>query len=200
MSLNKIIDQIEAETRQKSDHIMKEARTKAEQIEKQSLEEAKLMKGKILEQAKQNAQERERRMLQMAQLSGKKEILAEKQRAIHSIFTAVLDRLAGLEQGKYRKMLKHMLLGVVKTGKEEIIVSPKDRKILDRDWIESVNHELIKGKGLPGKLRFSDETRDISGGFILKEGRIEVNGSFEAILKYNQSEMESLIADFLLFK
>ena len=93
-----------------------------------------------------------------------------------------------------------MLLDVVKTGKEEIILSNKDRKVLDRDWLENVNHELLKGKGVSGKLKFADETRDITGGFILKDGRIEVNNSFEAILKYNQSEMESLIADFLLFK
>jgi V/A-type H+-transporting ATPase subunit E len=164
------------------------------------MEEAKKIKNEILEQARQNAQERERRMLQMSQLSGRKAILAEKQKAIHSIFSAVLDRLSGLEPNRYRKMLKHMLLKSAKTGREEIILSSKHRKILGRDWLENVNKELVKTRRLPGKLKFSEETRNIIGGFILRDGQVEINSSFEAILKYNQNEMESLVADFFLFK
>lgn len=194
MSLEKIIDKINADAKQKADQIILEAKQKADQIIQQSMEEARLRKEAILSQAKQNALDREKRVLQMAHLSGRKAILAEKQKAIHFVFNSALNRLAGLNPGKYRQIIRHMLLKAVKSGREEIIMSAKDRKILDQDWLRGFNKEVAKDKGIPGELKFSRETRDIKGGFILRDGQIEINSSFEAILKYNHNELESNVA------
>lgn len=200
MSLDKIIEKINEEAKQKIEQIMSDTELQIEHIKKKSIEDSKTMREKIMEQARQNARERERRMLQLAHLSGRKEILAEKQKAINSVFNAALDHLAGLKPGKYREILKHMLLRAVKSGKEEIIFSPRDKKLINEDWLEDVNKDLIKDRGLPGKLKLTPETRDIKGGFILRDGQIEINSSFEAILKYKQNELESEVADLLLRK
>ncbi|MGA1840589.1 MAG: V-type ATP synthase subunit E [bacterium] len=200
MSLEKIIEKINEEARQKIEQIMSDAQVQIEHIKKKSIEDSETMKEKILEQARQEARERERRMLQLANLSGRKEILSEKQKAINSVFTSALDRLAGLDPNKSRQMLRNMLLKVVKSGTEEIILSARDRKIIDNDWLEKVNRDLTKDRGLPGRLKIAGETRDIKGGFILKDGQVEINSSFEAILKYNQNELESRVATLLLGK
>ena len=200
MSLEKIIDKIQAEAKQKTEQIMKEAKEKAEEIKKESIEEATKRKAIILEQAKKDAQDREKRMLQMAQLSGRKTILGEKQNTLHMFFSDVMDRLAGLNPEKYRKLMKHMLLKAVKSGNEEVIFSAKDRKVLDEVWLDNVNKALNSEKNLPGKLQFAQETRDIIGGFILRNGQVEINSSFEALLKYNQNALESEVADFLHWK
>ena len=189
MSLDKIIQNINEEGRKKIEQIMSDTKVQIEHIKKKTIEDSKTMKNKIMEQAKQNAQERERRMLQLAHLSGRKEILAEKQKAINSVFNAALDRLAGLDPGKSKKMLKHMLLRAVKSGKEEIILSARDKKLINEDWLEEANISLIKDRGLPGKLKLAEDTRNIKGGVILKDGQVEINSSFEAILKYNQNEL-----------
>lgn len=200
MSLEKIIDKINADAKHMADQIMIEANKKAEQIMSDSIKEAQLKKEAILAQARQNAQDRQKRMLQMAHLSGRKTILAEKQKAIQSVFGSAINRLAGLNPGRYRQILRHILIRAVKSGKEEIILSARDRKILDGDWLKGVNKDLMKDRGLPGELRFSKETRDIKGGVILRDGQVEINGSFEAILKYNQNELESEVAAVLLSK
>ena len=200
MSLDNIIEKINEETRQKIEQIMSDAQVQIEYIKKKSIEDSETMKQKIMEQAREDARERERRMLQLADLSGRKEILSEKQKAINSVFALALDRLAGLDPGKSRQMLRNMLLKAVKSGKEEIILSARDRKIIDHDWLEKVNRDLIKDRGLPGKLRIAEETRDIKGGFILKDGQVDINSSFEAILKFNQNELESKVAALLLGK
>ena len=200
MSLNKIIEKINEEANQKINQIMSDAELQVEHIKKKYIEDSKTMKEKIMEEARQNALERERRMLQLAHLSGRKEILAEKQKAINSVFNAALDNLAGLDPGKYREILKNMLIKVVKSGNEEIILSPRDKKLINDAWLEEVNKHLIKDQGLPGKLKLAPETRDIKGGFILRDGQIEINSSFEAILKYKQNEFEIEVADLLLGK
>jgi V/A-type H+-transporting ATPase subunit E len=200
MSLDKIIEKINEEARQKIEQIMSDAQVQIENIKKKSIEDSDAMKEKILEQARQNAVERERRMLQLARLSGRKEILSEKQKAINSIFTSALDRLAGLDPDKSRQMLRNMLIKAVKSGNEEIVLSARDRKMIGHDWLEKVNNDLIKERGLPGKLKIAEETRDIKGGFILKDGQVEINSSFEAILKFNQNELESKLAALLFGK
>ena len=139
MSLDKIIEKINEDARQKVEQIMLDTRKEIEQIKKKSIEDSK-------------------------------------------------------------KMLKHMLLKAVKSGKEEIILSDRDKKLINEDWLEEVNMNLIKDRGLPGKLKLAEDTRDIKGGVILKDGQVEINSSFEAILKYNQNELESEVADLLLGK
>ncbi|MGA1845242.1 MAG: V-type ATP synthase subunit E [bacterium] len=200
MSLDKIIEHIDAEIRQKNEQIRGEAREKAERIRRQSTEDAAMKKEEILKQARKNAAERERRMLQMAQLAGRKAILTEKQNALTSLFAAALDKLAGLDQARYKRVLKNMLMKTVKSGREELIVSARDKKNLDRNWLDEVNRQLLKERGIQGKLRFSDEARDMKGGFVLREGQIEINSSFEALLKYNQNELEIEVADSLSWK
>ena len=200
MSLEKIINQIQDGTKEKTEQILKEAKEKAEQIKKDSIEEAKQKKATILEQARKDAQEREKRMLQMAHLSGRKSILAEKQNTLQTFFSDVMDRLAGMNPEKYRDMLKRMILKAVKSGNEEIIFSSKDRKVLDKVWLDGVNMALTSERNLPGQLKLAQETRDIIGGFILRDGQVEINSSFEAILKYNQNRLETEVADFLHWK
>ena len=39
-------------------------------------------------------------------------------------------------------------------------------------------------------LKFPMKTRDISGGFILKSGDIELNNSFEAIIRMHRDDIE----------
>lgn len=200
MSLEKIIDQIDAEAKQKANEILTGAKKEAQEIKKRSVDKAKNMRASILQQAEAEAKEREKRMLQMAGLQGRKAILAEKQKAINQIFNAAVSRLAGLNPGKYKSVIRHMLFKAVRSGREEIIFSPKDKKIIDAEWLKGINKEMAKEKGITGALRISHESRAIKGGFALREGEIEVNSTFEAILKSNQSGLESEIAEILFGK
>ncbi|MBN2374235.1 V-type ATP synthase subunit E [bacterium] len=198
MSLDKILVQINTEAQQKAEQILLEAKEKAEQIKRESLEDSRLKKEAILDRARQDAQDREKRMVQMARLSGRKSILAEKQKAINFIFNSAMNRLAGLNPGKYKQILRHMLIKAVRSGREEIILPEKDKKLIDDEWLKGVNREISKARGLPGELKVAKETRPIKGGFILRDGLVEINSSFEAILKYNQNELESDVIALLL--
>ena len=46
-------------------------------------------------------------------------------------------------------------------------------------------------------LAVSEETRDISGGFILKDGRIEVNCTFDALVRAEREQTVGEVAKLL---
>ena len=46
-------------------------------------------------------------------------------------------------------------------------------------------------------IKVSDETRDITGGFIVKKGDIEYNYSFEAIIAVEHEYIEQIAAEIL---
>ena len=44
------------------------------------------------------------------------------------------------------------------------------------------------------KLTLSKETRDISGGFILKDGNVEVNCTFDTLVRLQKAETAGAVA------
>jgi len=64
-----------------------EAQDEMQKVIKEAKQMADKTRNDMIEQAREDARERERRMLQLAHLSGRKEILSEKQHAINSVFT-----------------------------------------------------------------------------------------------------------------
>jgi V/A-type H+-transporting ATPase subunit E len=63
-------------------------------------------------------------------------------------------------------------------------------------FVEGLNRELVKA-GKRGEVKLSSDTRDISGGFILRRGRAETNGSFDTLLAMLRDEIETEIAEIL---
>ena len=50
---------------------------------------------------------------------------------------------------------------------------------------------------LPEGLSLSEETADIDGGFILRDGNISLNGSLEAVLNAGKKELTGKVAGIL---
>jgi len=65
---------------------------------------------------------------------------------------------------------------------------------LSADFISKLNKALAAA-GKKGNVKLSDETRDISGGFILKSQGVEINNSFEAIIRLFRDEIEPKVAE-----
>jgi len=55
----------------------------------------------------------------------------------------------------------------------------------------------LEKRGLYGKLTVSEETRDIQGGVIVKQGDIEANCSVETLTELCRSELASQVADLM---
>ena len=128
-----------------------------------------------------------------------------------------------LPQEQYVELLAALLVRASSTGREEVVFSTEDREGAGKAAVARANELLAKeaapelplGDGVVANLlnkvaagvsafaqgtamlAVSEETRDISGGFILKDGRIEVNCTFDALVRAEREQTAGEVAKLL---
>ncbi|MBU2617770.1 MAG: V-type ATP synthase subunit E [Euryarchaeota archaeon] len=193
MGIEEIKQKIIADARKKVNQIREDAEKKAKLIVDEAEGKAKQIKKNAKKKAKLEAEAKKRKVLALARLEARKGILAAKRDMIGKAFVEAVNRLNGLDDEKYRTILKEMFLSVdMPNGNAEVILSPGDKKRINHDFLKDVEKKLAK-KGKKVGLRLSDDSREISGGFILRKGKVEFNNSFEAIIKMQRDMMEAEI-------
>ncbi len=196
MALEDILRKIEEDARREADKILSEARARAEEILQGAEREAEQTRQNLLEEARREAQTHKSRLISMAQLDMRKEILQEKQSLIDQVFQRALERLVGMEDEEYRELIREMLKQLVEHGDEEIILCERDKSRISQGFMQALNKEL-ESEGKLGKLTIAEETGDFSGGFILRRGKIELNNSFDALLQAAKGEMKTELSQIL---
>lgn len=194
MALEDIVKKILREAEQQANQIKQQAQKEAEGILEEARHKAERMKEQMLAIARRRSQQEEDRVLTLAKLELRKRLLQEKQAKINEAFERAKNRLLRMNKEQCGELIKRLLAAAVETGDEEVIVPPQYREILTPQFLKEVNQALGKGSG---SLRLSQETRNISGGIILRRGRREVNCSLEALFKIAREELESEIARIL---
>jgi len=129
-------------------------------------------------------------------LKSRNALLETKQNLIEEVFSKAIEQICQLEATEYQKIVKKMLLEATETGTEEVLISQKDSSIITDDLIESINKELILS-GKDGKIKLSKQYSDISGGFLLKNADININYSFESLLRSKRDALEPELAEIL---
>lgn len=189
--MERIRESILAEARTQAEAIIKEAEDSVKEMEQQAEKRAEELTKNRLERAKVEAQDAQKRMLSMAELELKKQSLEAKQSIIDQAFDKALVKLNNLPEEKYAAMIVSALGSVGIKGGEELIVPPQDREKFQKGLLKKVNDRL----GI--ELKLSDEDRGIQGGFIVKVDGVEINNSFETLLRMEREKVESEIADIL---
>jgi V/A-type H+-transporting ATPase subunit E len=189
--MERIRESILAEARTQAEAIIKEAEDSVKEMEQQAEKRAEELTKNRLERAKVEAQDAQKRMLSMAELELKKQSLEAKQSIIDQAFDKTLAKLNNLPEEKYAAMIVSALGSVGLKGGEELIVPPQDRERFQKGLLKRINDKL----GF--ELKLSDEDRGIQGGFIVKVDGVEINNSFETLLRMEREKVESEIADIL---
>ncbi len=130
------------------------------------------------------AEELKAKEISSADLDSKVALLECKQGILNEVITEAKKRLTSLSEAEYKKVVGDMLSGLDQSAGKDVIVSAKDKSILS---------DVVKEKG----FTLSDETRDIDGGFIVKNNEVEYNYSFESILAVEEDEIRQTIASIL---
>ncbi|MBS4022270.1 MAG: V-type ATP synthase subunit E [Dethiobacter sp.] len=193
---DKLKSKILSEAEAQADQVLDNARQRTAVAVGKGEQEAAARMKTLLEQARLQAEERLRRAKTIADLDARKAILSAKEDMIEDSFKQALERLLNLEAAAYTEILFPMLLAAAQTGREEIIVSPKDSGLYTQDFLDRVNQALIQ-QGKEGKLTLSGEKREMQGGFILRFGDVEINASFNSILRMQRDQLEPEVAAIL---
>ncbi|MDI3481487.1 MAG: V/A-type H+/Na+-transporting ATPase subunit [Tepidanaerobacteraceae bacterium] len=191
--IEKIKERIIEEAQQKQRDMLDKARTEADKILKDATSQVEEIKRQYQQKAQRLAEEEKRKILSMAELEERKRLLAAKQQIIDDVFEKARQELENMPDDEYLNFMQAMILKTATSGDEEIIVNEKDKNRVTPEFLSNINEQLKK-KGKIGKLRFSSETRPIIGGFILKSREMEINSSFDAIIKSQREDLETEIS------
>lgn len=186
----KIQAKILEEARLLAEANIKRAEEEAASIIRAASKEAEARRKQIIEKAELEAVEVRKRIIAVAELEARKQKLMAKQQIVDEAFELTLKKLNNLPDIEYQSILVEMISNSVETGKEEILLSSKDKQRMSPGFTDELNKKLLQ-RGISANLKISEETRNISGGFILKSGDIEVNNSFESIIRMNRDDIET---------
>jgi len=192
MAVDDILKKIMADAEERARSILSEGQESADVVLEEARDKVDAQKGELDNRARQHAEEERNRIVTLARLSARRELLNEKQGLIAGVFDEAAKRIAELGRGEYREFVKRLLMETVETGNEEVLVGEGDDRI-DQAFLEDLSKELGRGKG----LKLSEERLSTRAGFVLREGRIETNCALETIMRDARERLETEVAGIL---
>ena len=139
----------------------------------------------------QAARERYERLCSAAEMETRKLMLSAQQEVLKEAYERALAQLCEMPEEQYLDLLVHLLKRAVSTGKEEIVLSQKDREKIGQALAERANRELGTN------LTLASESADIRAGFLLSSRECDVNCSFETLLALSREKTERRAAQLL---
>ncbi len=223
--IEKITARIQQDDQREIDALLADARAQAADITARYEAQAKAEAADVLARGFKAAAEREERLASVAQLECRKAELAARQAVIEEAFRLALRKLLELPQDKYVALLADLAAQASSTGRETLIFSPADRDRVGKAVVAAANERLAKAVApkLPdevteskagalldkvvagasallsgtGMLTLSEETRPMSGGFILSDGAVEVNCTFDTLIRLQRGALAGEVANVL---
>ena len=189
--IEKITQRIASDAQAEVDRILGDAREEAGRIAANYRAQADAEAAELAAKNEKAAAEREERLVSAAQMEARKVQLAAKQEMVEKAYIQALDKLCAMPEEQYVAVLAGLLVKASSNGKEEAVFSPEDRERVGEAAVAKANE--LYGK----QLRLSDETQPIRGGFILKDKNVEVNCTFETLVRLQKAETAGAVAQKL---
>lgn len=190
--IDKIIQQIEADTDRVCESVIGAARQKADGITAAAEKEAERIVADGREKTAARVADVKKRGDSAADLEEKRVMLYTKQQIISTMLQTGLSAAKSLPDDEYFDLLLKMVEKYSQPEDGVISFGEKDLKRLPDGYLDKLNQSA------KGKITLSDQAAPIEAGFILKYGGIEQNCSFDAIFA-GEAETLSDKAGRLLF-
>lgn len=191
--IEKITARINADACAEADQIKQQASDEAGKIKAEYDKTAQDEYWKLIKDGVKSCEQRVERLGSTASMEAKKNILALKQEMVSRAFDRAEDMLSDLPAQEYIDLFARLAQEASRTGMEELIFSRRDSGETGKKIVKAAN-ERLKAAGRPGKLTVSEDIRPIKGGFILKDGNIEVNCCAETLTGMYRNELAAQVA------
>ncbi len=222
--IEKITARIAEDGKAENDALLAQARAQAAEITAKYQAQAKAAADEVLAQGRKNAEARARHLDSTAQMECRKAVLAAKQDVIEEAFQAAHKKLLDLPREEYVAFLADLAAKASVTGKEKLIFSAPDRAQVGKAVVLAANEKLAgaaapklpdasasKTKAMLNKvitgasavlsgaamLTLAEETRPMDGGFILSDGAVEVNCTFDTLIRLQRGALAGEVAKVL---
>ena len=189
--IEKITQRIASDAQAEIDRILGDARDEAARITANYRAQADAEAQELADKNERAAAEQEERLISAAQMKASRLQLAAKQEMVEKAYIQALDKLCAMPKEQYVDVLAKLLVEASSNGKEEAVFAKEDREQVGKAAVEKANQ--ISGK----QLRLSEESLPIRGGFILKDKNVEVNCTFETLVRLQKAETAGAVAKTL---
>lgn len=191
-----------------TERIKEKIRLDAEAVIQQRLDEAKAEADAIVAEAvrkRQLAAEETDRLIEAGksaqtrrheaalQSDMRKQTLAARQQLVEDAFQKAAEAIVGLPDADYAALLSSMLLKAAWRGDAEIVVSARDRARLGDAWLADMTAKR-SAKGLTGTIRYAADVLPSDGGFVVRSGEMEINGTLAVLLAGIRPRLEAQVA------
>ena len=185
--IDTIIQRLNIDAKAETDALLEKARQEAAAVAARYQAQADKEAADLAARNERLAAEREERLISAAQMEARKTVLAAKQAVMEETYAKALEKL----RNRYVEVLTELLLQAAPHGVGEVLFSAQDRETVGQAAVDAAN-----GKS-GGKLTLSGETAPIQGGFILKDGNVEVNCAFDTLVRLQKAETAGQVAQRL---
>lgn len=194
--IDKIIERIAADAEAEAKALRDDAEKEVEERRRATLTAIEKETAAILAEGQRKADAYEARLVDTARLEERKKRLGVKQELVEKAFRRALMQFAAMPEEEYAEFLSRLCCEAAVSGKEQVLLSPKDREKYGQRVVDAANG-LLKEVGKTAELTLSAMSREMAGGVVLKEGDIETNGSLEALLQQNRDTAAADVAAVL---
>ena len=189
--IEKITGRINADAQAEIDAVLGEAQARADEIKAKYDAQAKQEYETLTRRGKAAAQEREKNLHSSAQMEARKMVLAAKQEMLDKAFRQALRKLCGLDDESMTALLSKLAQRASVTGREEVILNGGVKKRLGAAVVKKANAD----GGL--HLTLSEADGSFEGGVVLKNGAVEINGTFDTLVRLVRGEIAGEVAKVL---
>lgn len=194
--IEKILERIQGDAQGAADQVIEKAQREAEEILTRYGAQARREETEILARGEKTAAERVERLDGAARMEAKKQMLAARQEMVEKTFQLAKNKLMQLAEEDYVSLLAGLAAGASFSGREKIVLSKQDRQTVGEKVTAAANARLLK-EGKTAELSLAAETQELGGGLLLMDGMIEVNCSFETLLRLGRGQFSTEVAAVL---
>ncbi len=192
MAIKEIKEKILSDAQKEANEIIFQAESRAKEMISKGKKEADAIKNSILAKHRQEGLLKKNKIITEANLDAKKTLLSERQTIIEGVFKKALENILNMDNQKYCKYIKKIILSNIENGDETITIGKSDKERITDAFIENINKEL-KSKEKKGELKLDDSYVQIQGGVIIGSGDIKKNISLELLLLKAREKYEMAV-------
>ena len=190
--IEKITARIAADAEAANSAVREESAKRIAEIRAEYEKKAQEQSAAILRAGEREAQQMASRVERTAQLDAKRQLLAIKQEMVSQAFELAKSKFAQMPQAEYVAYLSRGIVAAC-SGDAQLVLNANDKAAYGAQ-LEALVNVLLKGKG---SITVAEETADIIGGFILKQGNVEANGTIDILLELIRGELAAQVAQVL---
>ncbi len=198
MNAQAILNKIEENAKDTAQKTLADAQAKAEELKAASREKIEGMHQTMLSQAERDAEALEQRMLRMAELDERKELLAKKRALMGEAFVLAGAKLSAMPAAEKRAFFQKKLLETAEGG-ETLVIGADKAEWFDEPFFAEANAALKKAGKTDG-LSLAAEKRAGCEGFVLSMGGVEIRCTFGALLEEARGIQEQQAVEDLFGK